>query len=286
MRTILFGALVSVVMPVYSADLPDVLLWNGDAQDMGDPKPLKGRVYPLAKNEAIVVKFDKRCVAAVKFTETARNSVIEDDIAALTKKILKASGDRKDNDPCPKELDKRKLTGTASHVPKFDRSTIKVVAMSTAEAEIAGQTIYYGPEEHLSLGIDLPVNNRKVLKYDETSQSLQPKDDAPQVYLSLNYTIGDLLEAPSGLKNRLSVKVMARASRRPLDSYGVGIGVKLDGMMPLGVELKGFSIFGGYFRTRVDAITDGAVQVNEGSKNSWRAGISYDLGTGLKWASF
>ena len=295
--TLVAAAILSFqIGPVASAepakkpsDLPEILLWDEAAQNApssGEDTtaiPLDTRIGPLPKNGAIVVKFDPRCVAGVKFTETARNSVLDDDLAALAKKALRPAGDL---GKCETDLRKRQLLGVSRHVPKFDRSTIKATAVDKDGKELGGVTIYYGPPEHLHLAIDLPVTNRKTLKYDEASGTLQPKEEKPQVYLSLNYRIGDLLEEPRTIADRVEVKLLVLASRKPLDSYGIGLGIKLDDMKPLKLDLKGLSIFGGYFRTKVDTIVDGVARPDEGTKNSWRVGISYDLSAGLKWASF
>jgi hypothetical protein len=265
-----------------AADLPEILLWDETARDTGDvaTQVLRKRIYP-ARESAVVVKYDPRCVASIKFTETARNSVIEDDLASLLKRF-----NARDAAPCPTDLAQRRLTGEARHIAKFKRSTILVVASDKDGKELARQSIVYGPEEHLSLGIDLPVDNRKTLKYDEATKTLLPTEDAPKVYLSVNYLFGDLLDSPKVFSDRVSLKLMAQASRHPLDSYGAGVSLRLDGATPLGIELKGFSVFGGYFRTREDVVVNGVAQPGEGWKNAWRVGISYDLGTGLKWAGF
>jgi len=265
--------------------LPEILLWDANATNEGDPKPqaLKTRIYPLPKNTPIVVKFDMRCVKTVKFTETARSSVLDEDLAALIKKLAKAAGDV---GPCPTDLAQRRLDGVVQYVPKFERSTIKATAVDQDAKELGGETIYYGPEEHLHLSIDLPVTNRDTLKYDDASHSLVPKEDKPQVYLSINYRVGDLLDKPKTIMDRAEIKVAVLASRKPLDSYGVGIGARLDDLHPFSLELKGLSIFAGYFRTKEDTIADGVPVTNGATKNSWRFGVSYDLGTGLKWAGF
>lgn len=234
-------------------------------------KPFTSRLFASKK---ITVAYTDCAVESVKFSETARNTRLSDDITQLLKALSKAQAF---GGTC--------LSG-AEFEPKLERSTIKVVAFDAAGKELSVHTIVYGPAEHLSLGIDLPVTNRKTLKYDEATKSLVPKDENAQVYLSLNYSLGDVFTKPASPKDRTDIKLMVLASRRPLDSYGVGIGYRMDFLKDIHVDMQGFSLFAGYFSTRADQIADGVVQLDQGRKRAWRVGVSYDLSTGLKWAKF
>lgn len=245
--------------------------------DAGSNRLKSLRVYDT-KGQSITIEYDCKKVASLKIEEKERQLRIYEDIRSLIVKLISGTGET----IC---LD----YGKESYALKYDRATVKVTALDKAGAEVAVKTLITGPKEHLSLGVDLPVTKSKTLKYDETSQSLRPQDSNPRLYLSANYLFGDVLEQPEHLKGleRLEIKVMLLASRRPLDSIGVGLGYKLGGIKLLGmIDLTGVSIFGGYFVTRVDSVADGAPQLNEGRKRSWQGGVSYDLGTGLPWVKF
>ena len=50
------------------------------------------------------------------------------------------------------------------------------------------------------------------------------------------------------------------------------------------VNLNSFTLFVGRFWTKQDAISaDGSGQIGGSTNHDWRIGISYDVGTGLKW---
>lgn len=111
----------------------------------------------------------------------------------------------------------------------YERATLTIRAVSKTGKDDQSVTILTGPKEHLYLGIDLPVTQRKSLKYDSATKTLQPQNDSPQLYLSINYYFGDLAgeEDERGPRDRFSVKVLALFSKRPLDSFGVAVGYQI-----------------------------------------------------------
>ena len=129
------------------------------------------------------------------------------------------------------------------------------------------------------MGFDLPVSNRKTLKYDQATKSLLPQDQNPQIYLSFNYSFADVV---SEEKNTLSLKLMLQASSRPLDSVGLGLGYRLPQNL-LG-DSSSLSLFAGRFWTKQDGMTAGGDGLlNQSTGKDWRFGISYDFSTGLPW---
>lgn len=175
----------------------------------------------------------------------------------------------------------------------FKRSTLEIKALNEAGEELQAKTVITGPKEHWFLGLDLPVTSQKTLKYDSETQTLQPKDKDVQLYLSLNYLLGDVLVdmdeggKPTGWNNfvdNLSIKLFVRASSRPFDSAGVGLGYrvpKIDlGFGDLG--LSGLSIYGGYFWTKEDAIKNGSPDPNGSRDGQWRVGVTFDVESMIK----
>jgi hypothetical protein len=145
-----------------------------------------------------------------------------------------------------------------------------------------------GPREHWSLGLNLPISNSKTLKYDSSTQTLQPQDTNPQLYLSADYLIGDTASDPKEVPplERFTLKGMVLASSRPLDSLGLAAGYRFPTLSALGLDLSSLSVFGGYFWTKQDTIVNGVSQPNGQYKTAWRFGITFDLATALKWVKW
>lgn len=229
----------------------------------------------ITKDQELTVFYDSCVITGdIKFTETERNSRIFDDIVLLAKKLAGATADSGCG-PTSK-----------SYRIKYDRSTIKVTATNSEGKELGSKVLIVGPIERLSLGIDLPVSNRKTLKYDGSTNSLVPKNSDNQLFISFNIAAGDVLTKPQELpwQERLEFKILVKASSHPLDSYGVGIGYKLPPIAK--IDLQGLSIFGGYFAEKEDSVTGTTPQIGQHTRRLWRFGVSYDLSTALKWAKF
>jgi len=124
------------------------------------------------------------------------------------------------------------------------------------------------------------------LKYDSATKTLQPQGDNPQVYISINYSFGDVVSDENTFKavslDRLQLKALFLAGKRPLDSVGLGVGYQLPRIDA--VDLSALSIFAGRFWTKQDAVSaQGAPQTNVSTAHDWRVGITYDVAQGLKW---
>lgn len=266
--------------------------------------PVTKKPRPVRKNDTIEVYVDDCIYQEVKFDEKERHSRIYEDIAALFKKYgtgVAAAPCPPNRKPFPYTLkyDRSKLTVTATGVEEEDEAQAKAAkpaAKKPAAKEPANKegpagketsktaTVIVGPKEHLYLGLDLP-GNQKTLKYDPATMTLQPKDDKPQLYLSLNWQVGDLLVKPPEdwlAKERLSGKLLLLADSRPLDSIGLGVGYQMPKVF--GLDLSAISVFGAHFWTKQDAITEtGANDPNGGTAKGWRVGVTYDVGAGMKW---
>lgn len=255
-----------------AADEDEKILFLGS-----DGKELRSRQI-LNKGDTLAVHYDSCVITGkIQFKETERNSQIHNDVIALAKKVMDPKSDAPPK--CGKVVE--------HYTTRHKRSLLVLNATDAADKPLGTKTLIVGPNENLSLSLDLPVGNRKTLKYDSASGKLLPQDEAPLLYLGLNFTPGDVLTAAdeaTSWKDRVSVKLLIEASSHPLDSYGVAVGYRLSKVAIFDVE--GLSVFGGYFRAKEDLIAGNTVQVNQGRKNSWRVGLSYDLSTAMKWAKF
>lgn len=213
-------------------------------------------------------------VSRVAFNETSRDTVLLTQLKELASAVSKKAA--------------AELKAPPSHICiqaspyrlKFKRANLKIVATGIDGKSEQSFNIVTGPEEHWYLGFDLPVINHKTLKYDQTTKSLSPQDQNPQLYLSFNYSTSDVV---STVKNRWSLKLLLQASSRPLDSVGLGVGYRLPEDI-FGDQLSSFTVFAGRFWTKQDAMTAGGDGLlNQSTGKDWRFGITYDFSTGLPW---
>lgn len=252
-------------------------------QDETLSAPISTRDTGTKKGNNIKVYVDGCKYSNVKFDEQERHSRIYNDFSALLGKIKSA----------------KSVAGVTSCGPefytyalKYDRAQLKLTAFDSNGKETSTMNIVTGPEEHFYLGLDLPVNSRKILKYDATTKSLVPTDTNPQFYLSFNYFIGDLAAtSESGVNDErhgfVSLKAFVMATSRPLDSYGLGVGYQLAKKINIrnkDWDFSAINLFAGRFWYKQDAITAaGTALFNQSTTSNWRFGLTYDLGTALGW---
>lgn len=237
--------------------------------------PLKSRMIKN-KGDTIIIYYNScKLAGEITFKEEERNSRIHNELLQVAKKLA---------GPAPSATDLC-ITKSATYTTRYSRSIMTVTAPLEGD-KVISRSIIVGPIERLSLGIDLPVGNRRTLQYDEASRSLVPKDSSAQLFLSLNVSGGDVLTEDDELHglSRVSLKIMVRASSHPLDSYGIGVGYRLPKFKSL--DLEGFSIFAAYLTDKQDMVVGGLPQLDNAKRRVWRAGISYDLGTALKWVKW
>lgn len=237
-------------------------------------KPLAERML-LKKNQKVRVKVDSCKYKDVKFEEKERQSRLYEDVRAVFGKLLAGL-----EAVCPNFTE-------YSHTLKYDRSKLTLIAVSVDEKQTPTMTVITGPKEHLFLGLDLPVTKTSQLKYNDSTKTLEPKDTNPQLYLSLNWYIGDVAakqETQRGF-DRFSVKALVLASTRPLDSMGLGVGYQLPDLKV--VDLSAVNVFVGHFWTKQDDISStGTALTNKSTTRDWRFGITYDVGAALKYVKF
>lgn len=172
---------------------------------------------------------------------------------------------------------------------QFQRGTLEVKGLGEDGETLQAKPVISGLAEHWFLGLDLPVTDQKTLKYDSATGTLQPREKDVQLYLSLNYLFGDVLadvdegEASKGLGS-FSFKIFMRASSKPLDSAGVGLGYRLPkiSMNKLNLDVSGVNLFVGHFWTKEDAIEGGVAKPDSERDAQWRVGVTFDVGSMIK----
>lgn len=238
-----------------------------------DPKKAVPERVTLSRGDKLTVH--SACSGLdVRFDEVRRKTRIRDDLTTLLDAVRPLS------ESCT-------LPASYAHTLRFTRSTLTITA-KRGNGETATHTVITGPKEHFYLGLDLPVNSKRTLKYDQDSEALVPREHDPSFHLSFNFQYQDVLgrlenDWPVGI----SIKAMALVSDHPLDSVGVGVGLRSRGLAPASFDfLDSLGLFAGVFWVKEDGIEDGSPIANGKTRRLFRFGVSYDLSTAMKWASF
>lgn len=276
--TLVLAAAILVVAPLVPAQDAASPPTEYFFADPGLKQPLESRMR-ISRDEVLTFYVDPCVVQSVTFQEEERHTRIYDDIRTLIKSFEALAANAEDL-TC-KTADRART----SDPMQFTRAKLTVKALgSDPDKPLATRVIVTGPEEHLFIGVDLLVDKKETLKYDPETQSLIPQDTNSQLYLSLNYQLGDIAgrKASDPFTDDIAFKLFFRAGKRPLDSFGVGLGIRLPDRI-FGKELNNVSIFAGHFWTKEDKIEGGAPDLKGGVAKGWRIGVTYDLGSALKY---
>lgn len=222
----------------------------------------------LSKNDELII-YSVCPAPAVRFSETSRKSRLQEDVNTLWSAF--------NIEGCREPV-------THKYHLRFTRSKVTITTIGS-DNETVTRTVITGPKEHFYLGLDLPVNSKRTLKFDEKTESLVPNDDSPSLHLSLNFQFQDVLGRLEGdWPVGISIKAMALASHHPLNSIGFGVGLRSRGLSDTSLGfLDSLGLFGGVFWVKEDGIEDGRVAKNTKTRRLFRFGVSYDLSTGLNW---
>jgi Asp-tRNA(Asn)/Glu-tRNA(Gln) amidotransferase C subunit len=209
--------------------------------------------------------------ADLEVTATAELKKVEDQ---ATQNQGSGSGDKSQRNEIQGETPPPGSSGTnpTSSGNAGDNST-----PATTEATI---TVTTGPIEHAFLSADLAVNNVKELKIE--SGELVNKDNPSTFYVGFDYMVGDVLAETNTLAQSLTFKALVQASRKPLDSLGIALGMRLKLInAPFGFQLDTLSPWVGYIWNRNDTMT--GTKTGHEYKGDWRVGISLNLDKALGW---
>lgn len=257
-------------------DCPDEYQPGNQGNDEVQPKDKKKSFYFDISNNTLLERLPFSDIgtqlhfilpegtAAVNITEEKRKSRIADEFTTILKAI---KGEELNFFSGPKG--KRQCV---TYRQKYKRSTVKIVALDLKKTEITTRTLTAGPREHMYLSADVPVTNIKQLTYDSSTSSIVEKDVPASFYLGINWQVGDVFTdySEADFLNNFSVKFLLKASNKPSESIGVG----------LGYSFNAIDIFAARIRTKDDASVGGA---SLGHTDATVVGVSFNITKGLEW---
>ena len=146
-----------------------------------------------------------------------------------------------------------------------------------------------GPREAWSFSADVPLSTLGDVKVDDAAKNTELAKTPDAFYVGLNFVpIGDVLQPPSSIGEAFQFKVLLKASRRPSDSFGVGIGLR-SGYFSKHSRLKNYALlqifdtlapYVAYTRTRDQQTKKNAAGEDEiirFKRNDVVIGISLDI---------
>jgi hypothetical protein len=160
----------------------------------------------------------------------------------------------------------------------------KKFAILTVSASLGGKKtskveVITGPREHWFLTADLPVAKLSNVKFVQDKGTVEPRETPKNLYLGLNWMIGDILAEKQNLLKNFFLKAMLKMSKAPLDGYGIGIGYRFPKVRLLGIDISSFSMFASLIWTK-EEIEDKTEKLK---KRQFLFGISYNLDKALGW---
>ena len=200
--------------------------------------------------------------------ETQRKTRLETDLQTLLKILLKEV-----------KVAAPPKANVAVWVKPLQFTRANVLATVTwTSSQTTTVNLVTGPNEHLYLSADLPIDNVSMVKYDENG-NVTTTSAPSKFYGGLNYSFGDIgLEKASWSLSSLSVKVLMQISSKPLDGFGAGLGFRLPAIQVWGFKLNTLSVFGAVIWLREDASASSTHY-----KAKLRGGLSLNLDAALGW---
>jgi len=214
----------------------------------------------------------------INFKETKRKTQVGDDLSVIW-------------DFAKKSRDKSGLVEHDSvektYKLKNDRSTLEVsLSYATEESDkesSSSVTLITGDTEHWFASIDVPLSSADELKYDSATSQLVEKEVPSSYYIGFNYMIGDVLSDDLSWTDKLTGKIMLKASSRPLESVGLGLGYRLNELKFGSKKLGSTMFFVGSFWDKEDKLDGAVVKEDEKYSQNWRIGISFGLDKLSEW---
>ena len=227
-----------------------------------------GKIPPSEKGTTHMLKVPAG-TTKVKLKEEKRKTRISEDFATLKKIADSLVGTK-----VLKELEVVAVTKKECVIYEqhHNRTTVEVQALDAQDKEIGSFTLVAGPTERFYLSADMPVTNIKQLSYDSGTNSVIEKEKPASFYIGLNAKMGDVFRNYSSdeFYNDISIKVLIKASSRPSESMGVGIGY----------SFKLMEVFVARVWTKDDQNAGGA---SIGTTASTIFGVSFNPTKGLEW---
>jgi len=139
--------------------------------------------------------------------------------------------------------------------------------------------IVTGPAEHWFLSADLPILKLSKVKFTGNEGSIEPKETPKVFYLGVNWMIGDVLKERLHLLKNFFIKGMVKFDKKPLDSYGFGIGYRFPAVRVLGLDMSAFSVFMSWLWTKEET-EDKKTGL---TKRQMQLGFGFNLDKALSW---
>lgn len=167
-----------------------------------------------------------------------------------------------------------------------------LISDEDADPTNAGTTkasVQTGPREGWFISTDVPLTSIGDVKVDDEAKNIELADTPDVFYAGFNYCpFGDVLRTPARFAEAIDLKVLLKVSRRPSDSFGVGLGLR-PGLFadrhPLLQVFDTLSPYVAYTRTRVeeeqknpDGTSAGKIRFK---RNDFVVGISLNLDKAL-----
>lgn len=154
----------------------------------------------------------------------------------------------------------------------FKRANLEVVTKKASGDAVGSYAIVVGPEEHFYITADMPITNVKQLTYDDKSGEVIEKEKPGAFYIGVNGRWGDLYTEYNGKEwyKNLSIKGLFKASKKPGESIGIGIGY----------NFEVFELFIAQIWTKDDEDISG---LKIGATDATVVGISFNLSRGAEW---
>jgi hypothetical protein len=209
----------------------------------------------------------------ITFKEIKRNSMLSDDLMT----VIQAAVDH--------GLPFTVMPVKKVHRLEYKRSDLTVTAKTfEGDKELASAMaeVKTGPVEHWYLSADVALTEETKLKYDSASSSLVPKDKPNKFMLGLNWKVGDRLSPNLKWYDAIVFKGMLSFSDKPLDTVGLGVGIRSNWFKKYGLDVV--SPFIGAFWTKEDTFDDGIVRTDDGySEVMYQLGVSFNIDRIAGW---
>jgi hypothetical protein len=149
-------------------------------------------------------------------------------------------------------------------------------------------TVTTGPREPWSISANLPINRVSELKINDQTHTLENKEQPGLFYAGFDYAPwGDVLGPASRITDAFVVKILAKVSKKPLDSYGIGIALRSGFFSNANSILQVFDTFSPFAAvtwTREDKqLETGELKANAGRTREFRVGLSFNIDKAIEW---
>lgn len=255
-----------------------------------------------------VVLHDPGTTARIRFDEQARDTRLGADLVTLAQLALRVGVGAEGvapaiirteavyilRKPRAKLLVAASVARTPAPVPAAPAAAA-AAATPAPEKNEAEVTLVTGPTEHLFLSANAGAASASALKYDDDSNSLQPRETPTGFFIGINYTFGDILSDPAKANgdpfanffSGMYVGGTLQGSRRPFDQAGVHVGFR-NNPLPFLNEVVSFetvSPYVGIVWTKNDRVDDAGNLLGERryGRGEFVWGVSLNLDKALGW---